>query len=174
MSRAVWAWWRPLLAGHSARNFSSICRRGGGHRAHVTSFPDRRVIAALQSVCTQLQGLDCREPSCPPPPLRMHGSLGPFPLQGSGGRVASHGVSDAEKLSRSPAETQWTPRPALPGGLGWGRGGVSGHPQLCPEGYSPFPAGAVGWVPVFRFMPAGGRFPPQRTAPWSQGLGRWG
>lgn len=41
---------RPLLAGHSARNFSGICRRGGDHNAHVTLFPNRCVIAALQSV----------------------------------------------------------------------------------------------------------------------------
>lgn len=55
-----------------------------------------------------------------------------------------------------------------------GRGAGSWHPQPCLEGYSPFPAGAAGWVPVFCFMPVGGHVPPQHTAPWSRGLGLWG
>ena len=50
----------------------------------------------------------------------------------------------------------------------------SWYPQLCPERYSLFLAGAEGWVPVFRFMPAGSWFSHQWTAPWCQGLGRCG
>lgn len=132
-SRAIWAWRCPLLAGHSARTFSGICRRGGGRRAYRTLFLDR---------CFRCSSPERVHPAtCPwlsraflssPHPHRLVAAFGPSPLPGSGGSVVPSGRLDAEKLSSSPCRdhccTQMpcTLRLALPSALQRSRGGLAG------------------------------------------------
>lgn len=133
MSRAIWAWRCPLLAGHSARTFSGICRRGGGRRACRTPILDRcfrrcspeRVHPAT---CPRLSQAFLSSPH----PHRFVAAFGPSPLPGSGGSVVSPGGLDAEKLSSSPCrdhcctQTPCTLRPALPSALQRSHGGLAG------------------------------------------------
>lgn len=151
-SRAIWAWRCPLLAGHSARTFSGICRRGGGRRAYRTLFLDR---------CFRCSSPERVHPAtCPwlsraflssPHPHRLVAAFGPSPLPGSGGSVVSSGRLDAEKLSSSPCRddccTQMpcTLRLALPSALQRSRGGLAGGgsrvmaPAAVPGGLQPVP-----------------------------------